>query len=514
MMADDLPELINHRSSDANLSPPQPPPAGLSPRPARSSALRQGVLNNSMSPRLRRRRIAINREPVADRASASTGEAWRSTIPGSIPSATGLHTLSTHPQQIVKLPVMEIDMISGAAPERLSFQPRTDGKPQGYFDHSADCLHPVSLPASNKGVLVVRDAKMVRLIMSDPRFSLARLDPSEDTVTGTGYQSPNGMLRQDPPRIRRIRRGIISFFSEQNIAPWRKEIEDMADDLISSLTNGSQPVDLNNGYFEPLIVRSVALCAGITIDESDALYQFSNRVLVRVETADDRDRISNAWRELYDYSNALIVRKLDDADDRLLSKIFAAFKKTLSSDEEIIAASGTMLAGFYTPFGILSVSAVELLQHPDVMKACQMEPKLWDRTVEELMRYKAHFNFFLPRVTIEDVTLGGVKIRSGQVLLPSLHAAVTDPESCPDPSVFNTHRDQWRHNIVFGTGPHFCPGAALSLQWLHVGLKKLFTTLPGLRLAKPYTDLDWQPGSISMPREVLVTWDKGHRPMR
>jgi cytochrome P450 len=394
--------------------------------------------------------------------------------------------------------------------EILSFQSRMDGKPQHYFDFSPNDLYPVTLPASGKKIFVVRDAKIVRLIMTDSRFSLAGLDPSADTVTGTGYQSPSGMLRRDVPHIRSIRHGIVSLFSEQNIAPWRKEVEEVADDLISNLLDGHQPPDLNKRYFEPFVVRAVALTAGIVKDESDKLYGFSNRVLVRVESAEDRARICAAWRELYEYSSGLIDRKLSDPDDRLLSKIFAELKNTCLCVDEIVAVSGTILAGFYTPFGILSVCAVELFQHPDVVEICRNEPKLWERTVEELMRYKAHFNFFLPRLATEDVTLGDVTICAGQVVLPSLHATANDPSSFPCPNVFNTHRDQARCNIVFGAGPHFCPGAALSRQWLQVALERLFTSLPGLRLAKPYNDIEWQPGSISMPNEVPVTWDRAH----
>jgi cytochrome P450 len=355
-------------------------------------------------------------------------------------------------------------MENAPTPEMFSFQPRKDGNPQCYFNFSPDGLHPVTLPASKKKVFVVRDAKTVRLVMTDPRFSLAGLNPSEDTITGTGYQSSDGMLRQDAPRIRRIRHGIIPLFSDRSIAPWREEVAEVADDLIEKLLDGPHPPDLNKRYFEPLVVRAVALSAGITKDESDRLYGFSNRVLVRVETAEGRATVSGAWRELYDYSSELIKRKLGDPDDRLLSKVFVEFKNARLNDEEIVAASGTILAGFYTPFGILSVSAVVLLQHLDVVEACKKEPALWKRTIDELMRYKAHFNFFLPRVATENVTLGDVTIRAGQVVLPSLHAAVTDPQSFIDSNVFNTHRVQPQCNIVFGAGPHYCPGAALS-RW-------------------------------------------------
>jgi cytochrome P450 len=328
---------------------------------------------------------------------------------------------------------VETDVISGAAPEKLSFQPQLDGAPQHYFNYSSDGLHPVVLPATNKRVLVVRDAKLVRLVMSDSRFSLAQLNPSEDTVTGTGYQSLGGMLRLDLPHIRRIRREIMPYFSARGITRWRQEVEQVADSLIKTLAAGCRPADLNKRYFEPLIVRSVAQCAGIADNESEILYHFSNSVLVRVEHAEDRDRISKAWRELYDHIRVLLVKKINNPDGGLLSKIFAAFKNAGLSDDEIAATSGTIPAGFYTPFGILSVAAVELFQHPDVVEACQEQPALWERTVEELMRYKAHFNFFLPRVATEDVTLEGLRIRAGKVLLPSLHAAVTDPVALPEP---------------------------------------------------------------------------------
>lgn len=399
-------------------------------------------------------------------------------------------------------------MTRARTPEELSFQPLANGKPQPYFDFSPDGLSPITLPASKKNVLLVRDAQMVRLVMTDPRFSLARLDPKEDTVTGTGYQSPNGMLRLDVPRIKDIRRRITPLFSERRIAPWRAAVEVVACSLLDRLREGRQPSDLNAQYFEPLVVQAVALSAGITSEESRRLYDFSNRVLVRVEDPEDEARISEAWRELYDYGGELISDKAANPDNGLLSKVCAELKGAHFSDDEIVAALGTILAGFYTPYGILSVCAVELFQHPDAVEACKRAPELWERVTEELMRYKAHFNFFLPRVATEDIMLGRKRIAAGQVLLPSLHAAATDPKSFPTPNVFSMGRVNYRCNTVFGAGPHFCLGAALSRQWLQVSLKCLFTTLPGLRLAQSYDDLEWQAGSISMPKHVSVTWDK------
>jgi cytochrome P450 len=241
-------------------------------------------------------------------------------------------------------------MTRAPEPQELSFQPLAHGNPQCYFNFSADGLFPVTLPASKKEVLVVRDAKTVQLVMTDPRFSLSGLNPQEDTVTGTGYQSPSGMLRLDAPRIRYIRRWITPLLSQRSIAPWRARVEKIADSLIEGMRNGHRPVDLNKHYFEPLVVQAVASSAGITLDESRTLYDFSNKVLVRVENSEDEARISMAWRGLYDYIGDLLNKKSTSPNNGLLSTIFATLKNVCVSDHEVVAVSGTILAGFYTPY--------------------------------------------------------------------------------------------------------------------------------------------------------------------
>ena len=56
------------------------------------------------------------------------------------------------------------------------------------------------------------------------------------------------------------------------------------------------------------------------------------------------------------------------------------------------------------------------------------------------------------------------------------------------------------HNIAFGVGPH-CLGAALSRVWLASALGISFETFPAARLAG---SLEWQPGTLSMPREIVL----------
>ena len=55
---------------------------------------------------------------------------------------------------------------------------------------------------------------------------------------------------------------------------------------------------------------------------------------------------------------------------------------------------------------------------------------------------------------------------------------------------------------MFGAGPHFCPGAGLTRVWLSAALAAFFAAYPAAQLAGR---LDWQPGTLSVPREIIVS---------
>ena len=49
--------------------------------------------------------------------------------------------------------------------------------------------------------------------------------------------------------------------------------------------------------------------------------------------------------------------------------------------------------------------------------------------------------------------------------------------------------------------PHFCPGAALTRVWLAGALAGFFGVFPEARLAGR---LEWQPGTLPVPREIVL----------
>lgn len=76
------------------------------------------------------------------------------------------------------------------------------------------------------------------------------------------------------------------------------------------------------------------------------------------------------------------------------------------------------------------------------------------------------------RVTTCPVTVGGVELPEGQRVRIHWTAANRDPARFPDPDGFDPVGNA-AHNLVWGTGPHYCPGKALSMLELQALVEEL-----------------------------------------
>jgi cytochrome P450 len=95
-----------------------------------------------------------------------------------------------------------------------------------------------------------------------------------------------------------------------------------------------------------------------------------------------------------------------------------------------------------------------------------------------------------PRYAAADIEIEGVRLRRGDLLMPFLAAANTDPEVFDHAATLDLARPSNPH-YAFGSGVHSCLGLQLARAEGHVAIARLFARLPGLRLAVPEGDLRW-----------------------
>ncbi|MDO5495897.1 MAG: cytochrome P450 [bacterium] len=86
------------------------------------------------------------------------------------------------------------------------------------------------------------------------------------------------------------------------------------------------------------------------------------------------------------------------------------------------------------------------------------------------------------RITTREVDVAGVKIPEGARVVLNWTAANRDPLVMGDPDEFRPV-ENLANNLVFGTGPHVCPGMALTLMELRVAISAL---LAGTRWIHPF----------------------------
>jgi cytochrome P450 len=100
--------------------------------------------------------------------------------------------------------------------------------------------------------------------------------------------------------------------------------------------------------------------------------------------------------------------------------------------------------------------------------------------VEETLRFDTSSQMLL-RVTTGDVELHGHVLPDGERVLLLVGSANRDPRCFPDPDRYDIDRDTSKL-VSFGSGRHFCLGAALARMEGRVGLQELLKRIDGYEI--------------------------------
>src|SRR5262249_9375270 len=106
------------------------------------------------------------------------------------------------------------------------------------------------------------------------------------------------------------------------------------------------------------------------------------------------------------------------------------------------------------------------------------------------------------RFAREDVTMGGVTIRRGEMVFPVIGSANRDERQFPNPDALDITREPNRH-LSFGIGTHFCLGAPLARLEAQIALGTLVRRMPGLGPAVSQKMLRWRGGLVLRGLESL-----------
>jgi hypothetical protein len=149
-------------------------------------------------------------------------------------------------------------------------------------------------------------------------------------------------------------------------------------------------------------------------------------------------------------------------------------------------SSQLLLGGLETTSHLLAHIMLFLAERPEMMETLRANPSLVPAFVEEMLRYESPIQA-LARIPTTDVTISGVTVPKGVLLLTLLGSANRDGSHFTDPDLFDLNRKQ--PSISFGHGIHFCLGAHLSRLEGRIGLEVLLNRFRGF--SRPAGEITW-----------------------
>ncbi len=155
----------------------------------------------------------------------------------------------------------------------------------------------------------------------------------------------------------------------------------------------------------------------------------------------------------------------DTVDGRRLTdpEIVSILRNWTAGDLGSLATSVGVLVHFLATHAQVQETLREISQKRDA--------RAMEAAIEEILRIDDPF-VANRRVTTQPVDIGGVLLPQGALVLLNWTAANRDPSVFVDPDRFDPVGNA-KTNLVFGAGPHVCPGRGLTLMELRVLLEEL-----------------------------------------
>jgi cytochrome P450 len=256
------------------------------------------------------------------------------------------------------------------------------------------------------------------------------------------------------------------------------------------------PADLVQALALP--VPSIVICGLLGVPYQDREV-FQERTLAMIDTKRTPDEVRAASMGIYQYLDQLVGSRLEEPADDLISRLIEAqVRPGLLDRRELVMICLILLAGGHeTTANMISLGTLTLLQNPDQLAQLRADPSLVPGAVDELLRHQTIMQIGIYRAALEDVEIGGQRIRAGEGVIALLDAANRDESVFPDAGRLDIHRGA-RAQLGFSYGPHHCVGRTLARVELEVTFAALLSRFPRLRLAVPLEELRFRPPTIGL----------------
>jgi cytochrome P450 len=381
-----------------------------------------------------------------------------------------------------------------------------DPYPSYAFLRESAPISPVARNDGNGTAWLVTSYDLCRTCLTDPRLSSDSRNAAGGNLIDKGRTDPieRNLLGLDPPDHTRLRRVVSAAFSAGAVAGLRPRIEQICLTAIGSFRSRGT-ADLAREYALAVPVAVIHDVLGIPEEQRKEPTDCFD-LFCRVVSLGPRDR--PAGESAASYLDGLIDYKRAHRGDDLTTALLDDLDRGwLRSEGELRATLFVLLgAGHTTTFPFLGAAILRSLQLRGRPAVLTGEPETCRRWLDEVLRYDSPVQASQRRYALADVSIGGVRIATGDTVILSFAAANRDPGRFDHPDEPSQERDSRAH-LAFGHGAHFCLGAHLARTEGEIALRSLFGAIPDIQLSVAPGEIAWAFGPMLRgPRELPVAF--------
>jgi cytochrome P450 len=346
-------------------------------------------------------------------------------------------------------------------------------------------------------------------VLRDRRFhSALSLIPQMAGIDAGGYMDERrpSILAMEGDEHARLRRLVAPAFTPTATDRLRPFMREVVSGLVDAVAAGGR-CELVADICEPYPIPIICELLGAPKEDWKLFSRWATDIfrIFNQDLANDLPAIQQASGELEAYVLAMIEERRSRPTDDLLGTLIAIEEAgdRLSSDELVMLTEAVLMAGTDTTRNQRAGSVALFSEHPDQWALLADRPELAPRAVEETMRYLGAVRGTI-RVASEDIEYRDVLFPAGTLVSVALAGANMDAGVFAAPDSFDITCEREAVQMTFGSGIHFCMGAALARAELQEALPLLARRMPGLVGDGP---VEWKPATFGI-------WGPARLPVR
>jgi pulcherriminic acid synthase len=370
-----------------------------------------------------------------------------------------------------------------------------DQDPYPYYEYLRQRA-PVAYDPELNAYLISRYADVRAVLTNYDVFSTRYMDDR------TRWLTPGRMLTQLAGKPHAYLRGAVmrGITGETLDGYYRPILAELAH-LSAARYRERGRVDLVREFGRDYALRAAMAVLGLSESDGRAVVDWTLRMAPFLSGisahAEHRSQAIEGWAALTALLAPVIEEKLRHPGQDLLSVLFTAIHNGEDiKEEDVLAQLMNIFAAIVIPSEpLFALLCRNLMEDPGQLDLVTRDPDAVGLAIAETLRYTPPVQI-IRRTVARDTELRGQHFSPGDLLLCLIGAANRDPGEFPDPDRFDVRRASAaersftaaaRH-LTFGTGLHFCIGAAFARcqieaaagAWLRGRLR-----VPGDRPAAP-----------------------------